>query len=227
MNLYFLVEGEKTETALYPKWLSYLVPELTQVERFEDVASHNFYLFSGEGIPSIFNHLVNAVQDINSFGKYDYLVLCLDSEELTIEETKQLVNEKLETVNIKLEADCKLEIIVQHPTIETWLLGNRKVFKRNPQGRLLREFIAFYNVMKEDSELMEKLPQYPTKAFFHEKYLREMLKEYNIRYKKSRPEVVLEKSYFEELQKRVAETPNHLKSLQSFFRFCEMIRSKL
>ncbi len=81
--------------------------------------------------------------------------------------------------------------------------------------------------MKEDPELMDKLPQYPTKAFFHEKYLREMLKEYNIKYKKSKPKEVLERSYFDELQKRVVGSPNHLQSLQTFFKFCASIRSKL
>lgn len=227
MNVYFLVEGEKTEMALYPKWLSYLLPELTQVERYEAAIENDFYLFSGNGIPSIFNHLMDAIQDINDFGKYDYLVICLDSDDLTIEETKQMVYEKMEEANVTLNNECKLRIVVQSPTIETWLLGNRKVYKRNPQGEVFRRFAAFYNVAENDPEMMDKLPDFPNKAIFHEKYLREMLKEYRIKYKKSRPNEVLVKTYFEQLQKRIMETPTHLKSLQAFFELCDEIRSKL
>ena len=31
MNLYFLVEGRRTESKVYPRWLSYLLPEYRQV----------------------------------------------------------------------------------------------------------------------------------------------------------------------------------------------------
>lgn len=31
MNIYFLVEGKRTERKVYPAWLAYLLPELQQV----------------------------------------------------------------------------------------------------------------------------------------------------------------------------------------------------
>jgi hypothetical protein len=31
MNIFFLVEGEQTETKVYPKWLTYLLPMFTRV----------------------------------------------------------------------------------------------------------------------------------------------------------------------------------------------------
>ncbi len=33
MNIYFLVEGKRTERKVYPAWLSYILPELKQVQR--------------------------------------------------------------------------------------------------------------------------------------------------------------------------------------------------
>lgn len=61
MNLYFILEGEKTEILLYPKWISYVLPNYTQVDFENQVDTNNFYIFSGGGIPSIYNHTVNAI----------------------------------------------------------------------------------------------------------------------------------------------------------------------
>jgi len=59
MNVYFLVEGRRTEKKIYPKWLSHLVPELTKVDFFEDVKEFNYKLFSGFGFPHLL-HNFNA-----------------------------------------------------------------------------------------------------------------------------------------------------------------------
>jgi len=45
MNVYSLVEG-KTEKKVYPRWLSHLLPGLKQVQRYDEVEHHNYYLFS-------------------------------------------------------------------------------------------------------------------------------------------------------------------------------------
>lgn len=37
MNLYFLVEGKRTERKVYPAWLAYLLPELKQVKNYDEV----------------------------------------------------------------------------------------------------------------------------------------------------------------------------------------------
>ena len=37
MNLYFLVEGRRTERWVYPAWLGYLLPHFTRVDRFDAV----------------------------------------------------------------------------------------------------------------------------------------------------------------------------------------------
>ena len=88
MNLYIVVEGEQTETKVYPAWLQILVPQLHRIDDAWNLSenSDSYYLFSAGGIPSIDKHVSNAVADINEInacgkGKYDYLLMCIDVEE--------------------------------------------------------------------------------------------------------------------------------------------------
>ena len=227
MNLYILVEGEQTEVQLYPKWLSYLLPELSRVFSYKLRTENSYYLFSGGGIPSIYNHMVNAIKDINTVGNYDYLIVALDAEELNVGQRKAKIYEHLDKHNIMLNEDCQLEIVVHNPCVETWFLGNRKVYKRNPQGEKFRTYANFYNVEQGDPELMPKFSGFSRTAHFHESYLKEMLKEHNIQYRKSRPKVVLERHYFEELMKRIQDAPAHLESFSGCLQLFERIKSEL
>ena len=85
MNAYVIVEGSRTEMKVYPKWLALIAPKLKRVDHPSDIVDNNYFLFSGGGIPSIYNHIANAVEDIleiNSKGtsKIDYLLVCIDTE---------------------------------------------------------------------------------------------------------------------------------------------------
>ncbi len=74
MNLYFLVEGKRSERRLYPAWLATLLPEHRRVENVQDAAINNYYLISGEGYPSILGvHLPRAIKDCDSFPAYSQL----------------------------------------------------------------------------------------------------------------------------------------------------------
>ena len=228
MNIYILVEGEETELQLYPQWLSYLLPELSRVNVFNQVVENNYYIFSGQGIPSIYNHAINAIKDINALGdKYDYLIIALDADELSVEKREERVLEKINETGIELNPNCQLEIIVHNKCVETWFLGNRNVYKRNPQNERFLEYSKHYNVEENDPELMERLPRFATTSQFHEAYLREMLNEYNIRYRKSRPNEVLKRYYLKELIKRVQDEPTHLQSFAKFLSLLEMIKLKM
>jgi hypothetical protein len=228
MNIYILVEGEETELQLYPQWLSYLLPELSRVNVFNQVVENNYYIFSGQGIPSIYNHTVNAIKDINALGdKYDYLIIALDADELSVEKRAERVLEKINETGIELNSNCQLEIIVHNKCVETWFLGNINVYKRNPQNERFLEYSKHYNVEENDPELMERLPRFVTTSQFHEAYLREMLNEYNIRYRKSRPNEVLKRYYLKELIKRVQDEPTHLQSFAKFLSLLEMIKLKM
>lgn len=227
MNLYIIAEGERTEMLLYPMWLQYCLPQLLRIENFELATSNSYYLFSGQGIPSIYNHIVNAIKDVNNVKNYDYLIVIVDAEEITPELRKQKVLDHIDNSGLKLNSKCTLEIIVQNKCAETWFLGNKNIYKRNPQGKRFKEYSNYYNVETNDPELMGKSFGFKRVAHFHESYLREMLKEYNIRYRKNNPGEVLKKYYFEELVKRVNENPAHLNSFSKFINLIDNISQKL
>ncbi len=84
---------------MYPKWLEILAPNLNRVEHPSDLKENNYYLFSGGGIPSIYNHVANAAEDIikiNSQGeiKIDYLIVCIDTED----ESREYILEQIKTI---------------------------------------------------------------------------------------------------------------------------------
>lgn len=226
MNLYFLVEGE-TERIIYPRWLKQLLPTLTKIRVASDVRENNYYLISGGGYPGLLdNHLPNAVEEINEMGRYDYFIISLDADELTVAERINEVQSKILKENIKL-VNCQLEIIVQNRCMETWFMGNRKVFPRNPT-KDFEHFFRFYNVSENDPEQMEK-PRDFNGAIgkFHKQYLKMMLAEKNIRYSETIPNAVGELEYLQQLQKRVEEFPDHLKTLYSFIVLLQNIGKRL
>ena len=106
------------------------------------------------------------------------------------------------------------------------VLRKQEDCKKNSRRTLLREFIEHYNVVVEDPEAMDKLEGFRNKAHFHYSYFREILKEHKLSYKKSRPTVVLEKSFFDELEKRVTDT-NHLPSYKQLLTLLYEIKATL
>ncbi len=157
MNLYFILKGEKTEVLLYPKWINYIIPHYKQVFLEKDVIENNFYIFSGGGIPSIYNHTINAIKNINDNPVFDKLIVCLDGEDIGIEERLQEIKKHIENSKVVLNPKCKIEFVIQNICIETWFLGNRKIVKKVPEGLMLREFIAHYNVNTNDPEELKKI----------------------------------------------------------------------
>ena len=226
MNLYIIVEGE-AEFQAYPKWLSYTLPKFTQVDDYREVNENNYYIFSGGGIPSMYRHIFNAIRDINTLKKYTYFIVVIDSEEVSVERRREKILEFIKEEGVELVDSCKLKFVIQHRCMETWLLGNRKVYKRNPQGEKFREYSAFYNVEKDDPELMKKYEGFKLTPHFHYAYLREMLQEYNIRYSKHNPKAVLKATYFDEIIKRVLDEPSHLHSFSDFLALIDEIKKEL
>jgi hypothetical protein len=245
MNFYFVFEG-KTEAIVYKKWLSFLLPHLTEVDSFDAVTHNNYYYESDMGVPDCYRVTAVAIQEINEFPKYDYLVLFTDADRLTISEKKIEALEQIE-LNLKdksfkyLPKNCKLEIIIQKVCIETWFLGNRNFFVRNPQNNeILKKYIKYFDVSQSDPEdLASEFEQneentqeifgYKTKALFHEGYLREIFKERSsaskthISYHKERPKEVQEEFYLKQLLVRIKTNLDHLQSFQEFIEFCSKI----
>lgn len=227
MNIYFLVEGNSTEKKIYPKWLEYLIPNLVRVKYSDQVENNNYYLISGQGYPRIlYDGLENAVDKISETPKYDYLVICVDADEESVEERIQYIRDFIGNKEINL-GKTKVEIIVQNRCIETWLLGNKKIFdSRQPLELPLANYVNYYDVSQNNPEKMGKY-EMRNHADFHYEYLREVFRSRSTTYNKKNPKDAKEKYYFEELQKRVRDQPEDLKNFQFFLEFCERVRNSM
>ncbi|MGQ7278381.1 hypothetical protein ACT91Q_10430 [Brevibacillus thermoruber] len=225
MNLYILVEG-KSEKYIYPAWLKLLLPNLVQVDSPFEVEDNNYYLFSSFGIPSVISDIPKAIEDMNQIGKFDFLIVVLDADELTVEERKQEVWQKVREEGLHV-GDSRIIIVVQNRCIETWCLGNRKVYSRQPTTHEFIECTRFYNVNDQDPELMERdtnICNATSIAQYHEYYLRKMLRERNIKYRKGKgTKAVQEPHYLNELIARISST-NHLSSFRSFIEVIERLK---
>jgi len=223
MNIYLLVEGKRTEKKVYPLWLSFLTPQLSKVHAFDAVMRNTYYLFSSNGYPSILEHIEHAIQDINNVGLYDCFIICVDADEVSIEERTQEIQQLIQNTPIT----AKPVVIVQNRCIETWFLGNRKLCAVAPNNHPFIEYKRFYDVSKDDPELMEKPATFIFSiSQFHVEYLKQMLKEKRLNYSKNDVHVVCQEAYVNELQRRVQETP-HLKTLREFFNFWKAIQAEL
>jgi hypothetical protein len=227
MNIYFLVEGNSTEKKIYPKWLKYLIPNLVRVQYHDQVENNNYYLISGKGYPRIlYDGLENAVDKILEVQKYDYLVICVDADEESVSQRMQYIREFISSKEINL-GKTQIEIIVQNRCLETWLLGNQKIFdSRQPLDPVLASYVNYYDVSQENPEEMGK-NEMRNHADFHYEYLKEVFRARNITYSKKHPNDAQEKYYFEELQRRVRGQPEDLKTFQAFLAFCEEVKNSM
>jgi hypothetical protein len=228
MNIYFLVEGKRTEMKVYPKWLSYILPDLIRVKSHQNIDKNKYYIFSGNGFPSLLdNHLKNCIDDINNTGNYDYFVICLDADEQNIQQCRQDILDFMENQKLVLNNNVKFEIIVQDKCLETWFLGNTKIFKKNPENEFLKECVNYYNVKSNDPELMGKIPDFDgSTSIFHSSYLQQLLSERNIRYSKNNPQGVIEEYFLTNLINRNQKT-GHINSFKYFIDFCNKIKIEM
>lgn len=219
MNVYFLVEG-KTERKVYPQWISHFVPALSRVDSPSEAVDNNYYLISGGGFPSILdNHLIDSISDVNESGKYQYLVIVIDTDTLTAEEKVTEVTEYIATNNIAING-FELVIVPQVVCMESWFLGNKKIYSRNSPNQEAANFSSYYNVAVDDPEEMSKPNDFHgTIGDYHYQYLKTMLAERNIRYSKSHPKEVGKRYYLNELRERIAAHPDDLKSMGYLFNF--------
>ncbi|MEG3878799.1 hypothetical protein QT972_15580 [Microcoleus sp. herbarium7] len=226
MNLYFLVEGTHSERKVYPAWLAHLLPELQRVDNCDDVNEKNYYLISGEGYPSLYNFIPPAIAEINSNGKYSYFVVCLDAEENTVAELTTEIDNFLNEQKLKLN-NAELILIFQNRCLESWLLGNRKIYSKNPQDKPLLDYTRYYDVSVNCPENMGRYQEFNTHAQFHGAYLRALFESKNITYSKKRPGDVLKPFYLEQLLTRIQVHPEQLTTFRQFINFCNIVKSKL
>ena len=223
MNIYFLVEGD-TEFIIYRKWLSYLVPELKRVQYYDQVNENNYYISNAHGnARMIHDGIPNAVEKIQEIGNYNYFVICLDADEDTVETRKNWICEFIETEKIEL-GKTKLEIVIQNRCLETWFLGNRKIFNsKQPLDKRLNEYVLYYDISQDDPELMGKYNQ-EYHADFHLSYLKEIFKAKKQSYSKTHPQQAQENHYLEQLLKRIEEKTEQMQTFRGFIEFCKSIK---
>ena len=160
---------------------------------------------------------------MNEYDNYDWLILVIDADDMTAQDKIAEVDQFIQDENLVLNSKCRFHIIAQKCCMETWFLGNKAGYTRNPSISEFGKYNGFYNVYQEDPEFMIKPDNCgETLSIYHYEYLKQMLLEKNVRYSKTKPNDVGEYHYIEQLQKRVEEI-NHLSSLRGFFNFCATI----
>lgn len=225
MNLYILVEGKRTEMAVYPAYLSHLLPELTRVARPFEAGKNSYYIVSGFGYPNILGHIENCVRDMNRYPVFDYLVVCLDTDEASvanrIREIEKLLNKR------ELWPDTgEIKIISQKKCIETWFLGSA-LHKEYAQNKAVAPLIREYDILHKDPEKMGRPPHYPgSVGDYHCHYLIRLCEAAGKAYTKRNPYVVCSRLFLDTLIDRVQHTP-HLKTFRNFLVFCEKIRGQM
>lgn len=208
MNVYVLVEGARTEKAIYKAWLSHCLPSVQPVARLEDLQGNGLFILSGKGYPSYRDHLKRSLEDIAAHGAIDWFLVCVDSEEMSLEEKRA----ELHSLLSEGPPFAQTRLIIQCCCIETWLLAHAKVFKRNPQDQKLRTYIEHHDVSRDDPEHMPGHPEWSTRAQFHADYLKRIFRERCLDYTKERPGIVCELDYLQMLVKRHTQT-RHIASM--------------
>lgn len=225
MNLYLLLEGKRTEAAIYPAWLASLDPPFTRLRRVNEVsasARRSFFCFSANGYPSIItSHLINAVKDVQSHPGYDWLVVCLDVDESTSAVRIAEVERNARAAGID-ESPVRLFVVPQARCIESWLLGYRRLIGASPPP-YVAELRDFHDVRTACPEAMGHPRSWPLHAPFHFHYLREAFKARRMLYSKANPGDAATSAYFQALRSRVREYPSQMPTLRRFLEFVDSL----
>ena len=214
MNIYLVVEGRVGEKQVYGFWVPLVNPVLKITNNIEEVTENCLHVISGGGYPNYFDVIADGIKDVEANKTFDRLVIAIDSEDMSYEDKKTEIQTFIKDYKTLID----YRIVVQHFCLETWALGNRVIFPRNPKNSHIREYRNYFNVLINDPEL---LPDYPkeelNRSQFAEKYLRFTLndKYKNLSYSKNNPQALLHITYFERVRSRFLET-GHISSFRDF-----------
>lgn len=215
MNIYVVVEGEKAAKKIYKTWISLVNPDLEHIDYIKDIAQNNFFILAGFGQPQFLNRIEQAVMDVNRLS-FDRLVIAVDSEDMNFHEKQLEVSERVD------KTGCNVEVryIIQHFCLETWLLGNKNMFRRKTQDRELLNYRALFDVRNGDPELLPPhIANSWNRAKFAFHYLRAGLRDVHpgnrVSYSKKNPGIVAKEGYFKQVRKRCLDQ-NHILSFHGF-----------
>lgn len=223
MNYYFLLEDEKSLLKVLPFWFQYMGFKSQRVSDIQEVKENHYILQSGQGVTQLITKILFDTIDtiILNPKKIDKLVIVLDAEDLSVEERKRQVNEKIDEHYQREQLAFDIEIFVCNHCFETWLLGCCGLYPLQvvDEKSDFYQYYRHYNIEDRDPEYME-VPQdsNDTIAKYHFHYLHELLRYKKIRYSKSKPQNVATESYFNGMVKRIQNT-EHLATFDTFYRF--------
>lgn len=223
MKFYMLVEGKSTEVKVYPKIIEYYRPEMQQVFDLSELKENRYFIYSGMGIPSLYDKIWPTVEDIRMFNasheqKIDFLLISLDADVRgSVEATYEKIVRELQKANAD-EIDWR--IIIQNKCIESWFLGNAEAFPKN-YSEEFKPYAEYFNVAEYDPEEMESpQPESMSVGTYTKKYLKKMLRETGGTYTERKVNTVTSKEYIAGMQKRIEDT-EHLNSFREFVEWLE------
>lgn len=217
MNLYFLVEGDRTEKAVYRAWVGHTFPRLSEAATAAALTTNGFVVVKTGGYPAYLGRIRPALADIAAHGGIDHGFICVDAEEVGRPARLRELRAAVAAARAALGEPVlpPIHLVVAECCIETWFLGHRDMMRPQPQDPALIECRRFYDVRRNDPEAMDApRDRYRTKAAFHYDYLRAMLRDRSptLRYSKTHCAPVLRPDYFGALRARAGQ--GHLASLK-------------
>ncbi len=222
MNYYFLLEDEKSLLKVLPHWLRYLGFPCTRVADIKQIVKNNYILQSGQGVTQLITKALFDTIDtlLENPGKIDKLVILIDTEERNREYRLEQIDLKIHEKYDRDKWDFELIIFVCNHCFETWLLGADglcpEVISQNSD---FYEYLCHYHVGRDDPEKMGKPENWDKSlAKYHFRYLHELFRYKQVRFRKSKPEYVQTLEYFTALRKRIRDT-NHIPSFRKFIDF--------
>lgn len=204
MNFYMLVEGKSTEMKVYPQLISFYHPEYKRVAMLDDITENSYYMFSGQGIPSMYDKIEPSIQDIMEFNKkhtqqIERLVICLDTDFYgnEIDTNFRITQELMKHGGLNID----FTIIMQTMCLESWFLGNKDAYPTK-FSQEFKPYHDYYNVSILDPEKMVAPEGSGSIGGYSKQYLKKMLNESGKTYSVSQVKHVTTKEYISKMDER-------------------------
>ena len=216
MNIYVIIEGETAARKLYKNWIPLVNESLQYVDYLTDVKQNNFFILAGFGQPYIWQRLECAVKDVNEHEVFDRLVIAIDSEDCDPRDQQLEASARVDRMGCRVE----VRYVIQHFCLETWLLGNKYMFRKNSSDVELKEYMELFNIRHDDPAL---LPPYTRRGWNRSQFayhflragIRDVYTGRGLLYSKKHPGPTLKKDYFSQVRSRCFDE-RHILSFESF-----------
>lgn len=224
MNFYMLVEGKSTEMKVYPRLIANSHPEYIQVEELERMTANSYFMFSGCGMPALYQAIGPALEDISAFNrehdrKIEEFVICLDTDYYgNEEETFFRIMQEVQKCSLE---EVNVSVVLQTMCIESWFLGNQEAFPEEYSQEFIT-YVEHYNVSVKDPEKMPLPKGAVSIGNYSKRYLKKMLNETGRTYSASKVQDVVTAEYIAGMDRRWTQT-GHIQSYHYFQDFLKRL----